>query len=201
MPKSPHPGHQSLKTSVLTSSSLSMAHHRRAPGALQLLEDPLPDLVLGEGAAVELVDEAADVDAGHLADQAADLAAVVPLDHHVGLRLAQDLADRVAGEGEEEPTPCPESSSIASRIAPFVEPQPTTITSASAGPWRVHFISSGISLAAVASFVIRFVCIFTRFSADSTMCPRSLCSSPLVQKIPPRSPSRERGEIPFFVNL
>src|SRR5262245_19111879 len=103
MPKSPHPGHQSLKTSVLTSSSLSMAHHRRAPGALQLLEDPLPDLVLGEGAAVELVDEAADVDAGHLADQAADLAAVVPLDHHVGLRLAQDLADRVAGEGEEEP--------------------------------------------------------------------------------------------------
>src|SRR5207249_9378922 len=91
-------------------------------------------------------------------------------------------------------------SSIPSRIAPFVDPQPTKVIGADVGPCRMAFFELGMTCPASSILFILFFIIRTRRSAASVMWPYSSCSSPVVQNTPPFRPGLALGEIPSSVN-
>src|SRR3989442_3663680 len=90
-------------------------------------------------------------------------------------------------------------SSIPSSIAPFDDPQPTSVIGADLGPCKAAFFESGMTCPASSIFLILFLIILIRISGASALWPYSSCSSPVVQKIPPFWPGIARGEMPSSV--
>src|SRR2546428_6803390 len=82
MPKSPHPGHQSLCASVLSSESLSAMSQDHLLGSIPFSDklDSLVDLLRGHRAAIILHNVLVYGDARPLPDQTPELARVVHLD-------------------------------------------------------------------------------------------------------------------------
>src|SRR2546425_1264535 len=105
IPKSPHPGHQSLCASVLSSESLSATGQDHLLGSIPFRDklDSLVDLLRGHRAAVVLHDVLLYRDARPLPDQPPELTRVVHLDVDDLHRLREDLLDVLRGERMDQP--------------------------------------------------------------------------------------------------
>src|SRR3989454_3076806 len=104
MPKSPHPGHQSLCASVLSSESLSAMSQHHSCGSLSFRDklDSVVDLLRGHWATVVLHDILLYGDASLLPDQPPELPRVVHLDVNDLCRLRENLLDVLRGEGVDQ---------------------------------------------------------------------------------------------------